>query len=696
MADEKYRHPPQPTVLFRTSADDSIADEKAYWAGHRALLDRMAAEVPIEQATFQNVVLLFEHSTNRRWSAIEPNFYRTVSPDAERRQAGLEAQKLAHAANIECSMRDDIFRLVEAVYQREEGLDVESQRALQETRREGIRSGLGLPPGPDRVRFKAISERLSELKLEYDRTVDEESGGTWFTPEELDGVPQDVLARLEKGTEEPNVGKLKVPFKGPDIKISVAHSPETRKRYGIAWSNRCNENVPRFREIMALRHESARMLGYPNYAAMRLEQRMAKTPEAVITFLEDLRAYITPRAKEEISEILAVKEAHLASLGKPFDGCLYSWDLGYYSRLLEKKKFDVDYQTIAEYFPLYHTISGMLSIFGQLLRLVFVELKTDEDRGRASPTGKAADILWHESVVLYTVWEDDDEEAPEQTPKSPGFIGYLYLDLHPRPGKHARAVCLTVRSGYQNVDGTRCYPATCLLANFSPATDSRPALLPYRDMITLFHELGHCMHDLVSRTTYARFHGVSVARDFIEAPSQMLENWCRIPSCLSELSAHYETGERIPLDLLERLVEAKRESSALDVLGQLGHAAFDMAIHTFPMHEREPDYGVMFNRVYREVTGVKGSTERNNGYATSSSLIYGNDAGYYGYLWSKVYSADMFDSVFREDPMSREAGRRYRRMVLEKGGAQDEMLTLEQFLGRKPSPEAFFRDLGWS
>ncbi|KAK0622360.1 metallopeptidase MepB [Immersiella caudata] len=682
MSDEKYRHPPQPAVLFRTTADAIVADEKARWGATRALLDKIVAEVPVEQATFYNVLLPIEHNTNARWSAIEPDFYSIVSPDPERRAAGTEARKIANLAYIDCSMREDVFRLVDAVFQRrDDTLDPESQRVLEKQRQEYAHNGLVLPPGPARDRYRTIEERLSELKIEYEKTIDENTGGVWFTPEELDGFPQEVIDGLEKGAED-NTGKVKVPFKGPDASGGFARNPETRKRFGT----------------MELRHEAARMLGYPNYAAKRLEARMAKTPDTVIEFLDDLRSRISRRAREEVAELLAVKEADMLALGVPFDGSLYTWDLSYYSRLLVKKKYDVDYQKISEYFPLYEVVSEMLRLFGRLLGLVFIELKGDEERGRVSPTGKAADILWHESVVLYAVW--DDEAFGEN--KQPEFIGYLYLDLHPRPGKHGKGLCVTVRSGYRYPNGARCYPATCLIMNLNAPTSSRPSLLRYHQMITLFHELGHCMHDLVSRTTYSRFHGVTVARDFIEAPSQMLENWCRVPSCLAALSSHYETGEPIPLDMLEGLIEANRESSALDMLDQLSYATFDMAIHTYPIHEKKPNYPELYGAVYREVTGVKGyeafgkQSEWNHGYAASSALIRGNDAGYYGYLWSKLYSTDMFYSAFKDDPMSREAGRRYRHILLEKGGAQDEMLTLEQFLGRKPSSEPFFLHLGWA
>jgi len=474
MAPQRHSRPPQPAPVFHTSASVILADEEARWEATRALLDKIVAEVPPEQATFHNVLLAIEHDQNLRWSATEPNFYKMLAPDPDRRQAGLEAQKLAHRSILDWSMREDVSRLVDAVFRRGDldTLDPESQRVLREERRKAIqRQGIALPPSPERDRYRSIAKRLSELGIEYHKTVDENTGGVWFTAQELDGVPrrQSTGWRRERGKRWKAEGVVQASRRLYPVRIC------SESRHGE--ENRCNENIPRFQEIMKLRHEAARMLGYPNHAARRLEGRMARTPKTVIEFLEDLQSRISRQAREEANELRAVEEADLTASGVPFDGNLYAWDLQFYHRLLVMTKYKMDYERIQEYFPLDETVSRMLRMFGQLLGLVFVELRDDQERGRASPTGTAEDIFWREPVMLYTVWDDDAQGE---------FVGYLYLDLHPRLGKARKARCATIRSGFRYPDGTRCYPATCLVADFSPPTGTQPCLLRYREIVTLF------------------------------------------------------------------------------------------------------------------------------------------------------------------------------------------------------------------
>jgi metallopeptidase MepB len=304
------------------------------------------------------------------------------------------------------------------------------------------------------------------------------------------------------------------------------------------------------------------------------------------------------------------------------------------------------------------------------------------------------DISWHEDVKIFTVWDDEEEGG--------SFVGYLYLDLHPREGKYGHAANFSLQPGYLYPDGTRRYPATALVCNFSKPTATKPSLLKHDEVVTLFHELGHGIHDLAGRTKYSRFHGTSVVGDFVEAPSQMLENWCWTPSVLKSLSKHYKTGEQIPDELIDRQIAAKHVNDAIFNLRQLHFGIFDMTVHTPKSHEEAEsiNYSELYNNLRTQIAGLKGpealglKSDWGHGQATFGHLIGGYDAGYYGYLSSQVYSTDMFYSVFKKDPMSKKEGRRYRHMVLEKGGSQEEMKTLEDFLGRPPSTKAFYEDLG--
>lgn len=665
----------------------------------QALLDKIVAEVSPDKATFESVMkpmALDENEANLSGRIL--GFYQYVSADADLRNASTEAEKIMDDFSIECNMREDVFQLVDAVFKNqktaEPNLDAESLRLLDKERKHYIKNGLGLPQGPQRDRFKEIKKRLSQISIQFQKNLNEENGALWFTKEELDGVPADLVDGLEKGTGE-NEGKVKLTFKYPDLfpALKFAKSSETRKKLFIANENKMNENIPLFRETVLLRDEAARMLGYPNHAALRVEDKMAKEVSTVNTFLSDLRSRLEAGGAKERQHLLEKKQKDEAERGIKSDGNYYLWDHRYYDRMMIEQEYSIDETKIAEYFPLQNTVRGMLKIFEELFGLVFVELDAAE-RARISPTGNAGDVAWHEDVVMFSVWDDSSE--------GDGFVGYLYLDLHPRQGKYGHAANFSLQPGFVKADGTRRYSATALVCNFSKPTPNKPSLLKHDEVTTLFHELGHGIHDLAGRTQYSRFHGTSTVRDFVEAPSQMLENWCWTPSQLKALSSHYQTNEPIPDDLIEKQISTKHVNDALFNLRQLHFGIYDMTIHTPESHEalEKMDFSKLYNQLRAEICGLKGPEELGegfnwgNGQATFGHLMGGYDAGYYGYLSSEVYSTDMFHSVFKKDPMNGKEGRRYRHTILERGGSRDEMSILEEFLGRKPSPEAFYRELG--
>lgn len=717
----KYANPPQAPPLFTGTKDSIVADAKALCDKTKSLLDKLVADIDPaanpEAATFDSVIRpQTEDENSGALNARILGFYQYVSANSELRDASTEAEKIMDQFGIDCSMREDVFRLVDSVYQKsglaaskeqnkerliDEALaksaglsNTENALLLEKERMNYIRNGLGLPAGDKRDRFKAIKKRLSELSTDFQKNLNEEKGGIWFTKEDLDGVPEDVLDTLEKGTDK-NEGKLWLTFKYPDLfpTLKFAKNPETREKVFVDNENKCNQNVPLFKEAILLRDEGARLLGYPDHASYRIEDKMAKTPKTVLDFLGDLKSRLLAGGAKEVDHLLGLKKKDYESRKLDFDGNYYLWDHRFYDRLMVEQEYSIDENAIADYFPITSTVAGMLRIFEELFGLVFVELDA-EDRKRISPTGKAEDISWHEDVIIFSVWDD--------TTEGEGFVGYLYLDLHPRPGKYGHAANFNLQPGFLKPDGTRRYPATALVCNFSKPTPKKPSLLKHDEVVTLFHELGHGIHDLAGRTRYARFHGTSTARDFVEAPSQMLENWCWTPGPLKSLSRHYETGEKIPDDLIKKLVATKHVNDALFNLRQLHFGLFDMTVHTPKTHAdlEAMDVSKVYNELRVEIAGIKGPEARGkpstwgNGQATFGHLIGGYDAGYYGYLSSEVYSTDMFYSVFKQDPMNKAQGRRYRHTVLERGGSQDEMLTLEQFLGRKPSSEAFYKELG--
>ncbi len=326
---------------------------------------------------------------------------------------------------------------------------------------------------------------------------------------------------------------------------------------------------------------------------------MAKTTKTVEDFIGDLRIRLAPGGKHETAHLLEVKKADTEARGVPFDGNYYLWDHRFYDRMMIEKEFNIDENKIAEYFPLPSTVAGMLKIFEQLFGFQFVEL-APEDRIRISPTGKGEDIAWHEDVIIFSVWNDQSE--------GDSFVGYLYLDLHPREGKYGHAANFNLQPGFQMANGSRRYPATALVCNFSKPTPKKPSLLKHDEVVTLFHELGHGIHDLAGRCRYSRFHGTSTVRDFVEAPSQMLENWCWTPSQLKGLSSHYETKEQIPDELVEKLISTKHVNDALFNLRQLHFGLFDMAVHTPKSHEdiEKMDVSSIYNELRVQIAGMKG------------------------------------------------------------------------------------------
>ncbi|KAL7273782.1 metalloendopeptidase [Rhizina undulata] len=679
--------PPAPKFIH--TPEKVLDDTKRIIKESRELQDKLAKEVSPETATFDNVVkVLGEEENDMGLEVAILGFYQYVSTNKALRDASSEAEKLLDDFGIESAMREDIYKLVSAVQASHERspfpISEESARLLDKMNKDYIRNGLALPEA-ERARFKEIKKELSILGIEFSKRLNEENGGIWFTPEELEGVPEDVVSGLKKGEEgTENAGKLWLTFKYPDLfpTMKYAVNPETRRMVFIGNENKCNENVEIFRKAIKLRDEKARLLGFKSHAEFVLEPKMAKSPEKVMSFLTDLREKLAPGGATERARLVELKKKDVEARGQTSDGKYYLWDHRYYDRLLLEKEYALDEQKIAEYFPLTQTIEGMLKIFETLFGLEFVEV-TDASKN-----------VWHEDCKQFCVF---NEKVADQERE---FVGWLYLDLHPRDGKYGHAANFNLQPGFTDKNGKRQYPATALVCNFSKPTPTKPSLLKHDEVVTLFHELGHGIHDLVAKTHYSRFHGTNVVRDFVEAPSQMLENWCWTASELKNLSSHYETGEKIPDEIIDTIIKTKHVNDALSNLRQLHFAFFDMKVHNLPSHEdaKNIDPTIEYNRLRSEIALLDPPEnigfDFGHGEATFGHLMGGYDAGYYGYLWSQVFSMDMFYTAFKEAPMDKVQGRRYRHGVLEKGGSRDEMETLKGFLGREPNSKAFLEELG--
>lgn len=414
-----FNAPPQHPIVFPTNSAELLSNVREAIEASRKVQDNVST-ICVEKATFDNVLLPLANADSSFSDAVRvATFLKSTSPEADLRQASREAVGLITDFEIEKYTREDVFELVDTVSKATFGqqgvpaVETESQYLLLKKHRTYVRSGLGIPAGPQRERYKIIEKRLSDLKTECTKNFSSESGGVWLSLRELDGLPRDSLHGLEKGDD----GRLWLTLKIPDYTPTMKYvkDPEVRKRVFIMFENKCKANAPLIKEIFVLRDEAARLLGYPNHAAVNVEERMAGSVQFVEDFLADLREKLRPAAEINKRRALALKSSDLKAKGLEHlvDGKLYHWDTAYYDRILKENEYSFDQNKAAEYFPLEVCLSGMLRTFEQLFGLRFVQ---------ASEKPSA----WHEDVRVYQAWDENTE----------GFLGYLYFDLHPRDFKH--------------------------------------------------------------------------------------------------------------------------------------------------------------------------------------------------------------------------------------------------------------------
>ncbi|KAJ2657048.1 metalloendopeptidase [Coemansia sp. RSA 1199] len=638
-------------------------------ANGMAIQDRVAAQ---SSPTFANVIVPLAMRENEQSSEYYLiTFLQNVSTDKDVRDASTEAEERLNAFEIESSMREDVYAVVRAVFNNASEMDklgAEDRRLIEKMELSYRRNGLALDK-EKRERLGSIKKHLSELETRFSRNVNEGDGFETFTREELDGLVDDFFEGRETKVVD-GVKKYVVTTKYPDIVpvMMKATSEATRRRMLYAEETRCPENIPLLQEAVKLRLEVAQLLGYRTHAEYKLELSMAKDPEAVLAFEKDLRQRLDVLADKEIKEIEALKRADKKAAGEKYDG-LFSWDFRYYSNMVKERKHNINDDEVKEYFPMKEVTRGILEIYQTMLGLRFVKV---EDAA-----------VWHPEVELYEVWEADGKQ----------FTGHFYLDLFPRADKYNHAAVWPIRPGFVRADGTHEFPVAAMVANFPKPTASKPALLKHSDAVTLLHELGHVLHSICSSTKWARFHGTATEGDFVESPSQMLENWGWEPSVLQKFAVHYKTGKPIPAELVKRLVAAKNEGAGLFNLRQVFFGLFDMSIH----HTEDPNVDVKKNflKLRQEISRFENDSDDTWGTSTFGHMMGGYDAGYYGYMWSLVFSADMFESRFiKEGVENTTTGMDYRREILLPGGSRDAMISLEHFLGRKPNNKAFLRSIG--
>ncbi|KAF9346342.1 hypothetical protein BGX34_004026, partial [Mortierella sp. NVP85] len=503
-------------------------------------------------------------------------------------------------------MVSDVYAILDELNQTSKTeRDPEVERLLQHTLRLFQRHGAALSE-QDQQKLMKIRTEISGLELDFQKALNEDTTDILLTAEELEGCTEAWLSGLTKVRKEDGVEYYKVTMKTPDI-LNVGRNailPETRRRVAVTYRQMCVPvNGPRVESLIRLRHEAATLLGYKNHAAFQLDINMAKTVETVDTFLDTILSSISDKLKSDKQVLLDLKREEYEQRGwsSKFDGELYSWDVRYYQEILFKERYAVDNSLIQEYFELNHVRDQIMGVYSKIFQLRFEQIP-----------GK----YWADDVTLFAVYDQKaQDEAGESGQKDPSAfkIGYFYLDLFPRPGKYAHQCVVPLRPSYVSSSGERMLPVAVNVGNLSRPTADRPAMLKHSEANTFFHEFGHVCHAMSSRARYSLFnfswsvvpYPTSLAMDFLEVPSIMLENWLWEPTVLKRLGRHYKTGEELPDDLIESLVRTRKVLKGLLFSQQIAVTAIDMKLHSLDPNQRQQSIADLWKSMSENITGIK-------------------------------------------------------------------------------------------
>lgn len=522
------------------------------------------------------------------------------------------------------------------------------QAKLKKDLMEGFEdSGVALPPA-QRARAREIFDKLEELRQEFDRNIREDPTRVTFAPAEMDGLPEAYLKAQTRDNDGNYVLSLDYPAYFPFM--TNAKSEAARRRYYLAKLNEGGAgNLGHLYEIFKLRKELAGLYGLPSFAHYALRRKMVRTPETVNKFLADVKAALVDLEKKEIGELRAEKAKEQ---GKPLaEATLARWDVRYYQEKVRRERFAIDQEKLRKYFPTDKATEFALAVSSRLYGVKFREVKVP---------------VWHEDVRYFDVVDA----------KSGRFISGFYLDLYPREGKYKHAGAFPIR-GASTLAGRT--PLSALVTNFNREG------LDHSELETLLHEFGHVLHGVLSRAAYNPQAGTSVKGDFVEAPSQMFEEWARREQPLALFTEICPQCPHLTHDEIARLEQARRYGQGIRYSDQWLYATFDMALSTDP----QPPLAVWKNL---EAATPLGHVEGTSFPSSFNHIASNYAAGYYGYMWSEVIALDML-SAFKRDMLDPKVGIRYRDTILAQGGQQEEMDMVRKFLGRDPSSDAFFAEI---
>ncbi|WP_121665702.1 M3 family metallopeptidase [Mesonia aquimarina] len=626
-----------------------------------------------EKPSFSNTIEALEYSGEKlgRVAGIFFNINSAETND-EIQKIAQEVSPWLSEFNNDLLLNEALFKRVKHVFDERENLDLtEEQKTLLNKHYKAFsRNGANLSEDKKKE-LRKIDLELSKLSLTFGENVLAETNRYELhvtDKNELDGLPESELENAEelakKKGKEGYIFTLHFPSYIPFMKY--VKNRELRKKLAIAFGAKAfqddkYDNQENVLKITKLRHQRSNLLGFKTHAHFVLEERMAKSPEKVNEFLEEMLEKAKPAADKEFQE--------LENFAKELDGIdrLEKWDSAYYSEKLKQKLFQLDDEQLKPYFKLENVIHGVFLIAKKLYGIHFKEVATVDK--------------YHEEVRTYEIFDENGE-----------YLALFYADFHPREGKRNGA-WMTIYKEQEVKDGKNERPHISNVCNFTRPTSKKPSLLTFNEVTTLFHEFGHALHGILANSTYSSLSGPSVYWDFVELPSQLLENWCYEKEALELFARHYETDEVIPMELIEKIKKSANFQEGLQTVRQLSFGMLDMAWHaTDPSSiknvKEHESKAFEATRLFPDVP--------ENCMSTSFGHIFqgGYSAGYYSYKWAEVLDADAFAYFKEKGIFNEEVATKFKDNVLSKGGTEDPMILYKRFRGKEPNPEALLKRAG--
>jgi Zn-dependent oligopeptidase len=589
-----------------------------------------------------------------------------TSTNAAVRDAATEASKNLSDWSVGTDYREDVYAAVKAFANTQPALEGEDKKLFDETLRDYRRAGLDLPKD-QRDAVEKLRKELTAMQTDFEDNVTKATQTLKFTKAELEGVPEDFLAQqgIKTGDDEYSL-KANITFHYIMVEDN-AKREDTRRRMLVAQCNLARaENIPLLQKILVRRDEVAHRLGYASFADYATETRMVKNAATAIAFLQSLKQGLQPKFDAELEEFRQLKVKDTGDANTK----VWVWDWRYYANQLKKTKYNVDAEQLRVYFPYQRVLDGMFAIYQRIFGLKFERVD--------------APYKWIGDLQLYTV---SDRKTGEP-------LGLFYLDMYPREGKYNHFAQFGIIEGKLLPDGRYQRPVCALVCNFPPPQPDKPSLLSHDEVETVFHEFGHAMHTILTRAKYSRFSGTSVPQDFVEAPSQMLENWAWDKTVLDSFAADYrDPNKKIPQAILDQLKASRLATMGMYYRRQLSFALMDLTLHTQIHATNLEDVVPLSNQVLSEVALPM---PPDTAFVAYFGHIIGYGAGYYGYAWADAIAADMA-TVFEHSPdgyFDQQAGRRMRQEIYSVGDSRDINVSIEKFLGRPRSLEPFLKKIG--